>query len=215
MTVLDAAGPPRVDHGSLALAGTRAYWLRDEQPQSALLATGSVQVPRRKGGDCRVRGRTVASNAYVRVYARENRPFSSVYYACELERGRTRRLGRWDTLMGGVGPAFALNGHAVAFQEVHCDDAPCTGMLLVEDVRRRATRVAKQYPGPPFAMEATDLVPADDGAVVVGGRGGVVHIGREGNERQLDAGIEPGSLPTAGTRLYWTRDGLPRTAVLP
>jgi hypothetical protein len=56
---------------------------------------------------------------------------------------------------------------------------------------------------------------ADDGAVVVGGRGGVVHIGREGNERQLDAGIEPGSLPTAGTRLYWTRDGLPRTAVLP
>src|SRR4051794_19616488 len=91
---------------------------------AVLLSGGSAAA--RSHGDCRTRGRTIAANERVRVYARDNGSLAHVYAACDLARRRARSLGRWDRGEGGVGPHFGLAGARVAYDYIECDERSAT-----------------------------------------------------------------------------------------
>jgi hypothetical protein len=177
--------------------------------------------------DCRTRGRTVEANGYVRVFVSVRAEGQvRIYYGCDLARRRARELGVRERGAGGVTAHFGLAGRRIAFESIHCGDPtdPCSGHVWRTDMRTGRVRIVAQMTGPREAPPASDLLltPDDtvvwirpDGAPGPNGLPGpaVSKVGPDGRLVVLDPGpgVEPGSLATAGNRIYWTRSGAAQT----
>jgi hypothetical protein len=172
--------------------------------------------------NCRTRGRTVEANGSVRVFV-SVRAQGQVrnYYGCDLARRRARLLGTWESGgQGGVTARFGLAGRKIAFEDVLCGDTtePCSANVFRMDMRTGRLRLLVQLNGPVEAPPASDLLLTPNNTVVWirrDGRG-PARVTKVGADRQLvvlDPGpdVEPGSLATAGNRIYWTRGGVAQT----
>jgi hypothetical protein len=205
VTALDG---PVADQGSLALAGTTAYWMRGETPVSADLGGIAASAPGAKGRtkDCRIRGRTVTANARVRVFdigtSRWHR-----YFACDVARVRAINLGDWAGEGDGVSPFFGLDGRALAYEEVHCDykALTCSGHVSRLDVPTRRER-REPYSGAPCSALA--LV----GENVVRVVNKQLWVSDATTPLDIYPNVGDTSLAVAGDRIYWTSAGAPRTA---
>jgi hypothetical protein len=221
VTALDG---PVADQRSLALAGTIAYWMRGETPVSADLGGTAAPAPvaRGRAKDCRIRGRTVAADARVRIFAVDKRfePYgelASRYYACDVARRRTHLLGSLDfDYAGGVSPYFGLAGGSVLYEDVYCDDklGACTGEIDRLDVRRRFLHRIAVSPGPPYTQPSSALALTSDlNAVRVVSFGLTLYKGRVPTTLDVYPNVGKDSLAVAGKRIYWTSAGAPRTAL--
>ena len=113
---------------------------------------------------------------------------------------------------------MALSGHFAATSfGVDTHDATVAETMIVNLKTRKATRSLRMDLGFP---EFSKLVLTTTGAAAATWRTAgpdvvVVKVDAAG-QAVLDRspGIDPDSLALVGNRIYWTRDGLPQTAVL-
>jgi hypothetical protein len=173
---------------------------------AAAQAAGGKPGPRKA---CAERGHTAAASRVARVFE-VNRDDYRTLYGCLRADGRRRVLVSWYSCECSVGddPAPGVELHAGRFVALthypSCGPFPCeaTTTYTLRNLRSRR-EVAPQgdvwqvVTGPGFFAY-------DDGRVV---------RVRGGREEVLDAapGIEHFSLAVAGLRVYWMRDGAPRS----
>jgi hypothetical protein len=172
------------------------------------VAAADTKAERRK--ICAKRGATVASSGSARVFEVDREGDRSLY-GCLRGTGRLQLLASWFSCECSVGddPAPSAELHAGRFvaisQPPSCGPFPCETPTTYTLRNLRSGREVHPL-GPVSQVEAGEGFYAfSDGRVV---------LVRGGRERVVDAGpgIEPGSLAIAGRRLYWMRDGVPRTA---
>ena len=182
---------------------------------AALLAAAAAQPAgaagkRERERICAQRGATAAASPAARVFE-VDRGGDHTLYGCLRAGGRLQKLAAWFSCECSVGDEIApgvelLAGRFVALTHYpSCGPFPCeTGpSYTLRNLRSRRTVLPQ---GPVSQVVAGQGFYAyEDGRVV---------LVRGASERVVDAGpgVEPGSLAIAGTRLYWTRDGLPQSA---
>jgi hypothetical protein len=231
---LDAG--PLVEPGSLALAeDSRLYWTSGALPRSAGLDPEPQRLPAPSsvgGSDrCYPRGSaTEAAGARVRVYSREYTPEGErtvQYVACDLRSGRRTLLAAFDDPDTSFSfDQIRVAGPLVAYAGYGCFKAECgSGVVHVIDTRTGRTAVTAPM-GPSRTVRVTGLVVAADGSVawIRAARGvdgaspaTAVHRCDASGCARLDEGdgIDPASLALSeGARLYWAKDGAPRSATL-
>ena len=159
-------------------------------------------------GDCAQRGVTVAASSVARVFETD-RDGDRALFACLRGTGRLQRLATWFSCDCSVGDdpapsARLFAGRFVALEiPPSCGPLPCLGDVTVR-LRDLRTRVEVRPTGP-----VTEVVRGRGFFVFGDGR---VVIVRGGRERIVDEGpVEPRSIAVAGRRVYWTRDGVPRS----
>ena len=166
--------------------------------------------------DCYPRGtKTAEASKDARVYTR-GRSDNLRVYACLYSTGRSRPLGTNES--GEFGPdSETIAGRYVAyvyFDGPTREDKSQTQVRVIDLKTGRIRRSSDRGPGGGF------------GGLVVNRTGATAWIWARGSGtevRKIDAdgeGIvdtgpaDGGSLALAGSRLYWTRDGSPMTALL-
>lgn len=164
---------------------------------------------------------TVAVSAKARVYERSRRGDSDehVLVGCLLGSGRRLALETWFDCGCSRGdesrPQVWLRGTVVAINRFSCPPdpglGPCSGRAHTVDLRTSRTLREAQS-----GDVVSDLVLGARGAFVLLRIGGAVVKSDAEGEGVLDPGprVELGSLALAGSRVYWTRDGAPRSALL-
>ncbi|MEA2374213.1 MAG: hypothetical protein QOD53_676 [Thermoleophilaceae bacterium] len=179
----------------------------------------------RRNHNCAVRGRTVVANRVARVFRAHYDPNDdSETYAC-LYRGGGAKLLTYDLAGSGTdvfhGAEFQLAGTFVASAQVECGGGECD-YSSVRSVDLRTRRTARS----PDRMQPDLLAPfalrlAKSGSFAVAARErypsvyGVFAVEARG-KRTLDSGVDvdPNSLALAGSRVYWMRGGVPRSATI-
>lgn len=230
----ELAAGPTVESGSLALAqdGT-VYWREAELPRSAPLDPTAgppfQRDPEPKGRRaCFPKGSlTDAASTRVRVYNVDDGEGEDLYSACDLRTGRRVQFATHFTdnenFQIGV---FRFAGSFAAFEVCNSyRGTACTGQLRLFDadgkrtwpstqalvVANRITDIALEPNGSVAWINAVEdgyRSPASKDAVFRCELGGCGKV-EEGT------GIGTRSLAlSAGSHLYWTRDGTPRTATL-
>jgi hypothetical protein len=175
---------------------------------------------RARTASCKTKGATVVANARARVYrVPVSKTANTGYrvYACLLRPKHTVYLGGFDFEALGV-MSVSLNGPSVAFEKADCDKADCRGAIKVRNLR---TGVTRQSPIPSGANLADMVLASADGSVAWTRKPNpdvveVRALGADG-EQLLDSGpdVDPESLALAGSTVYWTKGGQPRSAPLP
>jgi hypothetical protein len=177
------------------------------------MASGAVADGASLRSTCATIGHTVQANAVARVFSLH--PGGSFeYHACVY--GQRRNLGyfgprgRVDGVSGVElrGPYLGM-----VLSSTDCEHGYCgRDHVIVRDLRRPR--------GPAPGLAAASYVLSDNGSFAViglpdpAGQSAVIAVVR-GRPRTLDSGaITAGSLALAGRTLYWTRDGIPRSAPL-
>ena len=162
---------------------------------------------------CAQRGATVASSAVARVFVVDRHGDQSLY-GCMRSNGRLQLLSNWFSCGCSTGDAIDPSarlraGRFVELTEyVTCGPQPdpaCGGSATtLRDLGTRHEAAVDGTLGQVVAGPAGRFAFLDDRVVLVDG---------DGNARVVDSGsgVEAGSLAFARTRLYWTRDGLPRS----
>lgn len=166
------------------------------------------------GPDCLRSGRTVAANEHARVFY-VGRPASHVKYFCLLRNRRVRTLGDYQGAFGGVS-LVVLSGQRVAFELFRCTRESCDAEVAVRNLR--TGRLETQLPVGSGAVTDLEILPSGAPAWIVSRSAErSVETGDAGRVRVLDRGpdIHTRSLARAGSRIYWTRGGEARTALLP
>jgi hypothetical protein len=193
--------------GIVAVAAPLTAWLAPAQGDSA-----------KRGCDAR-RGATLAANEQVRVYrVGGRRQFAA--YGCFQRTGKVVYLG--GQVVGEPpheSPAFdfLLSGRFVAVDNVVCEPDACRGPMTVHDLRTGAVRNSRRVDGAGGVSQSWVL--KRNGAIawtrVLDGTFEVVKLDRDG-EAVIDQGddVDVQSLALAGSTLYWTKAGVPRTAQL-
>jgi hypothetical protein len=165
---------------------------------------------------CAARGATLASSRLARVFL-VDRDGDRSLYGCMRSDGRLQLLATWYSCGCSTGddPDPSVRLRARRFVELteyeSCGPQPapdCGGeATTLRDLRSRHEAavqgaLVQVVAGPAGAFAFSD--------------GRVVLVAGDGIALVLDPGpgVEPGSLAFARTRLYWTRDGLPRSAPL-
>jgi hypothetical protein len=175
----------------------------------ALPAVAPAATKQERRRVCAERGFTVASTASARVFE-VDRDGDHALYGCLRANGRLRLLASWFSCDCSVGDdpapsAELLAGRFVALTRYpSCGPFPCeTGPTYSLRNLRSGRAVAPQGPVSQVERGQGFFAYADGRVVIVDGR----------RERVVDAGpgVEPGSLAVAGRRLYWMRDGQPRS----
>ena len=139
---------------------------------------------------------------------------------CLLKSGRTTQLDSWfscDCSRGDeLDPQVWLRGTVVAINRWGCPPDPlaggiCSGATRTFDLRTRRT-LRRASTGTSIAA----LVIGPRGSFAFISSGGAVTKSDAGGEGVLDAaaGIDLSSLAIAGVRVYWTRAGVPQSALL-
>jgi len=162
---------------------------------------------------CATIGHTVQANAVARVFSLH--PGGSFeYHACVY--GQRRNLG----YVGGRGLVDGISGVqlrgpylGMVVHNIDCEHGYCgRDHVIVHDLRRPR--------GPAPGLAAASYVLSDNGNFAViglpdpAGQSAVIAVVR-GRPRTLDSGaISAGSLALAGGTVYWTKDGVPRSAPL-
>jgi hypothetical protein len=180
---------------------------------AALLAAAPAQADKRE--NCYPRGTTTSiATADARVYE-VGLSDNQRIYACLFSTGKSRPLGRFQTDFGISNEA--LSGRFVAYQYLDCREDCSRSEVRVLDLKTGAKR--KSPKAGTGSGGITGLVVKRNGSAAwireVGRSYGEVHTFTASGESVLDsgAGIEPFSLALAGSRLYWTKDGLAATAL--
>lgn len=169
---------------------------------------------------CAAKGSTTyARTAQARVYARTTAESDDhVLVGCLLGSGRRVTLDSWFSCGCSRGDEFEpqvwARGTVIAINRYSCPPDPLLGLCngRAHTVELRTGRTLR---------EAT--TGGAIGQLVIGPRGSFAVIAARGvlksdadGEAVLDPepGVEPGSLALAGSLLYWTRDGVPRSVRL-
>jgi hypothetical protein len=134
---------------------------------------------------------------------------------CHLRSGRRTVLARWFSCGCSIAddpePQVWLAGRHVAVNQYSCSPidpmAPCSGRLSVFDLRTGRVR----YSAETSSLSGLVIKPNGSVAYVLGQR--LIRIESTGST-VLDegAGIDGDSLAANRTRLYWMRDGVPKSA---
>jgi hypothetical protein len=159
---------------------------------------------------CAERGTTVERSPVARVFE-VDRDGDRTLYGCLRRGGRLQVLASWFSCDCSIGDDPApgvdlLAGHFVALtRSPSCGPFPCEAKTTYTLRNLRSRRAVSPQGAVRQVVKGPGFFAYDDGRVV---------RVRGGREDVLDAGpgIEPSSLAVAGRRLYWMRDGAPRTA---
>ncbi len=164
------------------------------------------------------RGLTIATTTAVRIY-RRGAEDDATYYGCWLKTHRRTKLAvALNVSENDASATFsAVAGRyvAVAARETSGDDSTALASLVdlkAGKVLRKAVPVVDQD-SPEAAL--TSAVATTDGSLVWAGQAkdcAGVHAVTAAGPRTLECGA-PSDLVATGTRVYWTQDGQPRTAV--
>ncbi len=203
--------------GKLAMVGTLAVML-------TVAPAAGARTSRHAARCSLVGSRTVLATARARVFRRVRGDTVSVY-ACLYSRNRRFLLSREEFMQDSTFTRMpALAGRFVAY------------VLARTDVARRGTPNPTSFPDQVVAIDlasgqrrqfhaastdspstrVSDLALASNGSVAwigSGPEGNEVYIGTAGRTL-LDrgSGVLAGSLALSRTAIYWTRDGVPRSA---
>jgi hypothetical protein len=169
-----------------------------------------------RAADCSRTGTTIDANSRIRLY-RVGSAQAHVIYAC-ARTGKRRKLGTLEIDGSGL-VQLVLAGRYVAYDNQVCNrtDGGCTSYVEVRDAL--TGRYVRSIAGvPPAAVSDIVLTPTGEVAwlrAAAEGRASLHKSDAEGEDVLLDDGsAEPGSLALAGTRVYWTSAGQPRSAQL-
>lgn len=167
----------------------------------------------RLGGDCRDNGRTILANDRARVYGKLDGDIS--VFACSYRSGRPRLDLGFRGASNGVS-RFQLVGETVAYKVAGegCSSGRCIGTYVESRSLRTGRRLQRISGG------VDRYVVKRNGSLAVAGP--VNDIDRRLRLAKADStgastlapDIDPGSLALAGSRIYWTEGGAPRSAAL-
>lgn len=192
---------------------------------AAALAVGVTALPPAEGRStkraCDVRrGTTLAANEQVRLY-RVGSQDQFRAYGCFYRTRRTISLG------GQVASEppheasafdFVLSGRFVAVDETECEPAGCSGSIAITDLKSGRVRRSASVEGG-AGGNAQRMVVKPNGSVAwtrpFNGELEVVKLDA-GGETVVDRGdgVDVESLALAGSILYWTNGGVPRSTTL-
>jgi hypothetical protein len=164
------------------------------------------------------KGTTIAATASARVYHR-GADDDGAYYGCWLATHRRTRLAvTVNVSENDASATFSpVAGRYVAVAARATSGESSTALVTLVDLKpgkvlRKAVPVVDQE-SPESAL--TSAVATTDGSLVWAGQAkdcAGVHAVTSAGARTLECGA-PADLVATGTRVYWTQDGQPRTAV--
>ena len=193
----------------------------------AVGAAGSAAAPGRAAG-CATSGRTIDAGPGGRVFYRRRRDPDRIYL-CSYGTGRRTSIG-WDDCFNAA--EVQLTRFARRYLAVDTFSCGPGGTASTLDLRRtrdgrRVRRVAAAAPsGPGSLADVTDLLLRGDGTMawIVERRDSPTSPPRYELRRSATGSassvlaqgsdLVPGSLALAGSTLYWTQAGTPRSAPL-
>ena len=191
-----------------------------------LVGTGSAHAARprpHRAPTCAAKGSvTVALNPQARVYERAQRGDADQHLliGCLLRSGRTTQLESWfscDCSRGDeIGPQAWSRGTVVAINRWSCPPDPLVGGICSGGARSFDLRTRRTLRRANTGTSVAALVIGPRGSFAYVSSGGAVAKSDASGEGTLDAtpGVDPSSLAIAGSRVYWTRDGTPQSALL-
>jgi hypothetical protein len=178
-------------------------------PLFVLLVPAAAGAATKQERICAKRGVTVERSATARVFE-VGRDGDRTLYGCLRRGGRLQALASWFSCDCSVAddPAPGVELHAGHFVVItrypSCGPFPCEASTSYTLRNLRSGRDATPQGDVWQVVTGPGFFAYEDGRVV---------RVRRGREEVLDAGpgIEHFSLAVAGRRLYWMRDGAPRT----
>jgi hypothetical protein len=192
----------------------------------AVGAAGSAAAPSR-GAGCATAGRTIDAGPGGRVFHRPTRDPDRVYL-CSYGTGRRTPIG-WDDCFNAAEVQLTrFSRRLLAVDTFSCGPGGTASTLYLRRTRdgRRVRRVAAAPSVPGLLADVTDLVLRGDGTMAWivelrdsptsppryelrrSGSGSSSSVLAQGTD------LAPGSLALAGSTLYWTQAGTPRSAPL-
>lgn len=182
-----------------------------------LVAAGTADSRKRPG--CRpAHTQTVVQDAHTRVFRRRIAPgaYNYDYFVCRFGSGRVIRLLRAGYLHRVS--KWRLAGRYVAWLQAETlETGDIVTTILVYDATRRRRRMAVGgQPDPDLLLTRSGSVAWLDPRYQGPQRAVEVRT-LDGRSLTLDRGpgLKPGSLALAGSLLYWTHGGEPRSAPIP
>jgi hypothetical protein len=192
----------------------------------AVGAAGSAAAPGRAAG-CATSGRTIDAGPGGRVFYRRTREPDRVYL-CSYATGRRTPIG-WDDCFNAAEVQLTrFSRRFLAVDTFSCGPGGTASTLDLRRTRdgRRIRRVAAAPSVPGSLADVTDLVLRGDGTMawIVELRDSPTSPPRYELRRSASGSsssvlaqgsdLAPGSLALAGSTLYWTQAGTPRSAPL-
>jgi hypothetical protein len=192
----------------------------------AVGAAGSAAAPGRAAG-CATTGRTIDAGPGGRVFYRRTRDPDRVYL-CSYGTGRRTPIG-WDDCFNAAEVQLTrFSRRFLAVDTFSCGPGGTASTLDLRRMRdgRRIRRVAAAPSAPGSLGDVTDLVLRGDGAMawIVELRDSPTsplryelrrsESGSSSSVLAQGGDLAPGSLALAGSTLYWTQAGTPRSAPL-
>lgn len=196
---------------------------------AASVASAATSAARDRPAGCRSGGRTIEAGPGGRVYFQPSRDPDRVFF-CSQRTGRRSALGWDDCFNAAEVQLVRVSRRLLAVDLFSCGPG---GTVSTIDLRRtgngRRVRRLEAAPGPAALgalADLTDLVLRADGALawIVELRAAATSPPRYEVRRALRGAapelvaqgpdIAPGSLALAGSTLYWTQAGTPRSSPL-
>jgi hypothetical protein len=174
-----------------------------------LLLPATAEAATKRERICAQRGATVERSATARVFA-VDRDGNHRLYGCMRRGGQLQALASWFSCDCSVGDDIApgvalLAGRFVVLTHYpSCGPFPCETPTTYSLHNLRSRREVAPQGNVGQVVTGPGFFAYEDGRVVIV-RGGSEHVVDPG------PGVEHGSLAVAGRRLYWTRDGVPRS----
>jgi hypothetical protein len=186
---------------------------------TVVLASGGSAAAAKTRTTCATeKGTTVEATASARIY-RRGAEDDATYYGCWLKTHRRTTLGvALNVSENDASATFSpVAGRYVAVAENATSGETSTALATLVDLKagkvlRKAVPVVDQD-SPDAAL--TSAVATTDGSLVWAGQAkdcADVHAVTSAGPRTLECGA-PSDLVATGTRVYWTQDGQPRSAV--
>jgi len=165
---------------------------------------------------------TVVQNAQARVYVRSQRGDADQHLliGCLLRSGQSVQLDSWFSCGCSRGdesaPQVWLRARIVALNRFSCPPDPLLGGC-VGSARTVSLRTGETLRRANSGTAIATLVQGPRGAFAYVASGGVVVKSAQPGETVVlvaAPGVDPYSLASAGSRVYWLRGGTPQTALL-
>lgn len=192
---------------------------------ATVAAPGGQADAKRRRLDCLRSGTTIAIDSSVRLF-RVGDPFEHTLYTCRIQDRRIENQGEFLFNREGPGLPALVGRYLVADYYVCSRGDGCQGFVGVTDVRRGTGRVAPTGAGRAGSLLVTARGAAAwirDGAGADPAGGAPppspvrsVQVLLPDGTHRLDEGtdIDAGSLARSGSRLYWLKGGVARSATL-